>query len=106
MSDSTPKPTSVPLLEESNWHAWRRLMEAHLAQLGVLRLVNGMLVHPVAPSFFAPERDTAGVITKPLSKEEVISNKSERIEYTHALQVWEEKEEQASGDILAHLSSS
>jgi hypothetical protein len=101
-----PKPTSVPLLEESNWHSWCPLMEAHLAQLGILRLVNGMLVHPVVPSFFEPERNTAGIITKPLFKEEVISNKSERIEYTRTLQVWEEKKEKASGDIMAHLSRS
>jgi hypothetical protein len=58
-------------------------MEAHLAQLGVLRLVNGMLIHPALPQFFKPEHDTAGVITKPLSKEEVISDKAERIEYTY-----------------------
>jgi hypothetical protein len=81
-------------------------MEARLAQLGVLRLVNGMLVHPVLPPPFEPKRDTAGTITMPLSKEEVISNKFKRIEYVRALQVWEEKEEKASGDIMAHLSRS
>jgi hypothetical protein len=81
-------------------------MEAHLTQLGVVRLVNGMLVHPVVPLFFEPKRNTAGIITKPLSKEEKISNKAERIEYPRALQVWEEKEKKAFGNILVHLSRS